>query len=97
MQNALTDAVAAANDPDATQDQIDALAAALKDAIEALEKAEPGKNREKSRVISRDRNRAADRVKNRTEIPETDQIKIPAETPDRADKEQNTELLYDRR
>lgn len=43
MQNALTDAVAAANDPDATQDQIDALAAALKDAIEALEKAEPGK------------------------------------------------------
>ena len=42
MQNALTDAVTAANDPEATQEQIDAAAAALEDAIGALEKAEPG-------------------------------------------------------
>lgn len=42
MQSALTDAVTAANDPEATQEQIDAAAAALEDAIGALEKAEPG-------------------------------------------------------
>ena len=42
MQSALTDAAAAANDPEVTQDQIDAMAAALKNAIEALEKAKPG-------------------------------------------------------
>ena len=44
MQNALTDAVTAANDPEATQEQIDAAAAALEDAIGALEKAEPGED-----------------------------------------------------
>lgn len=42
MQNALTEAVTAANDPEATQEQIDQKADALEAAINALEKAEPG-------------------------------------------------------
>ena len=44
LQDALAAALAAAEDPEATQDQIDKLAAALGDAIVALEIAQPGED-----------------------------------------------------
>ena len=44
LQDVLAEAAAAAADPNATQDQIDALAKALGDAIAALEEAQPGED-----------------------------------------------------